>query len=194
MRIVSILSLLVLVISCRKTCPEVPVPTSPKMMYSNYNDTAVRFQRFASLDLDSNGRKDIFFNTQLVGDPVLQQDKYQWMVNSSFHTNLAVNNQEHIRIMNKGEEIETANRNGYSWFNASSILLAQKIISVNQPPFWDGLWKDASHRYIAIQVKRGTSLFNGWIEISFDSSGERVIVHRAGISTERDQYRSRENY
>src|SRR5688572_22054647 len=98
MRIVSILSLLVLVISCRKTGPEGLFPVSSKMMYSNYNDTAVRFQRFASFDLDSNGRKDVYFSTQLVGDPVLQQDKYQWMVNSSFHTNLAVNNQEHIRI------------------------------------------------------------------------------------------------
>jgi hypothetical protein len=179
-----VLSIMVLVISCTKTCPEEAFPATPRMMYSNYNDTAVRFQRSASFDLDSNGQKDIFFTTQLVGDPVHQQDKWQWLVNSSFYTSLAVNEQENIRIMNTGEEIVSANKDGYNWYNASSILLAQKIISATGPPFWDGLWKDATHRYLAVQVKRDAFLYNGWIEISFDSTNERVIVHRAGICKE----------
>ena len=157
------------------------------MKYTDFNDTSVRFQRFASFDLDSNGEKDIFFTTQLVGDPVQQQDKQQWLVNSSFNTSLSVNDQETIRIINKGEVIDSSNKNGYHWYNASSILLAQKIFSITIPPYWEGVWKDISHRYIAIQVKKDNARFHGWIEISFDSSGEKLIVHRGAISVEADK-------
>jgi hypothetical protein len=170
--------------ACEKNHVEVPLIPSVKMIYINLSDSAVVFGRSASFDLDGNGEKDIHFGTLLVGDPISQQDKKQWLVTSSFNTSLPVNINEDIPVLNLNDSIPVADFSGYNWYNASSILLSQKIISMTIPPYWEGTWKDVLHRFIPIQLKRYNSLFNGWVEISFDKLQEKVILHKAAVSEE----------
>jgi hypothetical protein len=60
-------------------------------------------------------------------------------------------------------------------------MLAQKIISNTEPPFWDGIWKSAFHRFVSFQIIKDGEVFNGWIKISFNMSAEKLILHRAAI-------------
>ncbi|THU38124.1 hypothetical protein FAM09_15685 [Niastella caeni] len=167
---------------CKKD--NVPEATNPEMRYLNLNDSGVVFNRSASFDLDGNGSKDIYFTTMLVADPLNKQDKKQWWVTSSFYANLPVNDIEEIPVMQMGETIYPESFSGYTWYNASGVILAQKIFTDNQPPYWAGKWKDASRRFIAIQIINNSKVYNGWVEISFSNTEEKVIIHRAAICKE----------
>ena len=73
------LALVIIFSACSKT-PVKPTDDYPTMTYQNFSDSAVLFDRSASFDLDGNGEKDIRFSTQLVGDPLSQQDKRQCLL------------------------------------------------------------------------------------------------------------------
>jgi hypothetical protein len=60
------------------------------------------------IDVDKDGSKDILFSTELVGDPLAQQDKHQWLVTSSFFTNLSVKD-ENVPLLNYGNSISVKN-------------------------------------------------------------------------------------
>jgi hypothetical protein len=152
------------------------------MLYKNLGDTAIVFARSASFDLDNDGSKDIYFTTLLVGDPISKQDKKQWYVQSSFYTNLPVNAAASIPMLSSQDDIPVNNFGGYTWYNASNILLAQKVLSSTEAPFWEGHWKAAQNRFIPIQINRGGKSYNGWVEISFSMNDQKVIIHRSGIS------------
>jgi len=136
------------------------------------------------IDVNHDGRKDLAFTTLLVGDPVNQVDKLQFLISTNIEVNLPVNGNEEIPVMNKGESIAIENFNGYQWFELSSILLVQKIISFIAPPVWEGHWKNAVHRYLPYQVVVNGKPYNGWVELSVDIAGEKVLLHKAAISKE----------
>src|SRR5687768_9494037 len=92
------LALVIFLSSCTKTSVKT-THDYPKMTYQNFSDSAVMFGRSASFDLDGNGEKDIHFGTLLVGDPLSQQDKRQWLAICSFNTSLPVNNDENIPVL-----------------------------------------------------------------------------------------------
>ena len=173
--------LMVLAVACQKPCPESPVYQHPAMLVKDLSDSSIAFGKIASLDLDDNGEKDVLFSTQLVGDPVEQKDKKQWMVSTSFNVNLPVNATEQIPVLHHLDSIPLNNFSGYSWFNASSILLAQKTLTMTTPPFWEGDWKEASHRFIPIQLKKQDGLYNGWVEVSFSTTNEKLTLHRSAV-------------
>ncbi|HYM92849.1 MAG TPA: hypothetical protein VET23_01830 [Chitinophagaceae bacterium] len=183
----ALLAVIGFVTACNKTKPmnpDPPPPSShPAMIYIDFGDNAIQFGNYKIVDLDKDGLYDIVFSTLLVGDPINRIDKKQWLVNSSFYTNLPVKN-ETIPVMNYGDSIPVKNFSGHEWYNASSIVLAQKIISFTQTPYWEGGWKQASHQYLPIQLNRNNELFNGWIEISFISASEKVVLHEAAICME----------
>ena len=178
------LVLAIILSACSKPTPVKPTPVSPNMTYLNFSDTAILFDRNASFDLDGNGEKDIRFSTLLVGDPISQQDKKQWLAVCSFNTNLPVNTNENIPVLNLDDQIPTNNFSGYNWYNATGIVLSQKVIGVSAAPFWEGAWKDASHRFIPIQLKKNSLLYNGWVEVSFDKLQEKLILHKSAMSQE----------
>src|SRR6476469_10972957 len=90
---------LIIIVACRKARPEPVAAPHPSMLYKELSDSSIIFGRTASFDLDANGDKDVLFSTQLVGDPIAQKDKKQWMVTTSFYANLPVNSTEHIPIL-----------------------------------------------------------------------------------------------
>jgi len=167
--------------------PNDPPVNLPQMIYTDLGDTSITFGKSASFDLDGNGRKDIYFGTLLVGDPILKQDEQQWLVGSSFDARLPVNEQESIPVLKYQDSILVQDFSGFHWYNASSVLLAQKVIK-EQHSFWEGDWKDASHRFVPIQLIKEDKLYNGWVEISFNKSQAKVIVHKAGVSKEPNRY------
>jgi hypothetical protein len=175
---------LLMAVACKKPSSKPPVQPYPSMLVKDLADSSVVFRRNASFDLDDNGEKDVLFSTQLVGDPVEQQDKKQWMVTSSFNANLPVNSTEHIPVLRYPDSIPLNNFSGYAWYNASHILLSQKTITMTTPPFWEGDWKDASHRFVPIQLKKQGGLYNGWIEVSFSTAEEKLTLHKAAVCKE----------
>jgi hypothetical protein len=176
--------LLLVAIGCKKTSPEVVVDAPVAMLYKDLADSSVVFGRTAFFDLDGNGEKDVLFSTQLVGDPIEQKDKKQWMVTTTFNASLPVNSTENIPVLGYADIIPLNDFSGYAWYNASSILLSQKTITVTTAPYWEGEWKDVSHRFIPIQLKKQDSLYNGWIEVSFNKNKETLILHKAAICKE----------
>jgi hypothetical protein len=187
-KIIAFLSCLVVLYSCKKN-PELlpiqePPQVPPEMNFINLEDTAVRFNRAIILDIDNDGTKDIYFTTLLVGDPVLQQDKMQWLVTGAFDTNFPVDASESIPVLRLNDAITVNNMPEYKWYNASSILLAQKILSITLPPYWSGDWKDANHRYVPFQLIKAAGIYNGWVEIGFDAQNEKLVLHKAAVCKE----------
>ena len=170
------------IVACRKTIEKAPV-SNPSMNYIDLSDTSVAFNRYFSIDLDGNGEKDVAFGTLLVGDPINKQDKMQWLVTTSFNGSLPVDNDEKIPVLNEEDSIPVNNFRGYNWYNASAVLLAQKVIG-EQSVFWQGDWKSVSHRFIPVQVKKNNLLYNGWVEVSFSMTDEKLILHEAAICKE----------
>jgi hypothetical protein len=140
-----------------------------------------------AIDLNKDGRKDIIFGVMLVGDPVFKLDKVQYMVSSDIYTRLAVNINEETPVMNKSNIIPLESFKGYNWYELSSIALMRKIIGVSVPVFWDGNWKTAEKKYLPVQVLVNEKRFNGWVELTADIVGERLILHRAAISKEAEK-------
>jgi len=172
-------------ISCKKESSDTPAKTGPVMEYFSFNDREIRENTGGfSIDVDHDGRNDLAFTTLLVGDPLNQVDKRQFLVSSNIQVNLPVNGNEEIPVMNSGDAIVLNNFNGYQWFELSAILLVQKITSFNAPVRWEGRWKNVSHKYMPYQLLKNNDRYNGWIEISVDIANGKVIVHRAAISKE----------
>lgn len=183
--VITIFLCVVMFLSCKKTIIEEKIPSEnhPPMHYKNFRDTGIGFTKWASFDLNDDGSKDIYFSTLLLGDPIAKQDKKQWNIQSSFFANLPVNDKETIPQLNKGDSIPVNNFSDYTWYNASNILLAQKVFhEYLAPPFWDGHWKAAQNRFVPIQIIQNDKRYNGWVELSFSMQTEKVILHRSGIS------------
>lgn len=180
-RLIHLLPLVIFAVACEKD-PASPPPSQQPIRYTDLKDTAIRLKRSAVFDLTGDGQWDVFFGTLMVGDPLEEVDKWQWLVGSHFDANLPVNEDENIPMLQKNNEIPINNFSGYTWFNASMVYLTQKIIGTNVPPVWQGEWKNANHHFIPIQVMKNGGLYNGWVEVSFDTTGEKLIVHKSGIS------------
>jgi len=181
-----ILSLILLtVISCKKERQQQYTPPAPEvqMEYFNFNDREIKAGASGfSVDLNHDGRKDIAFSTLLVGDPINQVDKFQFLVQSNIKVNLPVKFGEEIPVMKKGDLIPLSNFESYQWFELSSIILVQKLISFTQPPVWEGHWKDAVHRYLPYQIVVTDGIYSGWVELTVDIANEKLVLHKAGIS------------
>ena len=183
-RVALVIGVIWMLAACKKSTVQQPDAPHPAMNYINLSDTAISFGRFASFDLDGNGVKDISFSTLLVGDAVNRQDKKQFLVATAQFTYLPVNSEEAIPVMQAADEIPVHNFNGYTWFDISYILLAQKLIGIDKPPYWEGQWKAAAHRFIPLQIKRANALYNGWVEIRFSAAEEKIYLHRAAVCKE----------
>lgn len=175
----------VLVLSaCEKDNEDnVPKP-HPVMQYKDLHNAEVKIGQPQRLDLDDDGITDFNFGVLLLGDPILQRDRLQFYAFSKPERNLLNNENDESPVLGR-LDIISQNIPGYKWFDISAIVLAEKIMETNNS-FWSGLWKTASHKFLPVQVKRNNKLYNGWIEISMDTNGEKLILHRSGLSLLQD--------
>ncbi|RYG27288.1 MAG: hypothetical protein EOO01_41600 [Chitinophagaceae bacterium] len=155
----------------------------PPMQYMYLQNLEIGANEYYHLDVDANGTPDFTFHTLLVGDPVLKQDRRQFLVGSKVETNLLNNPSDESPKLNKGDRIRLR-ESGYEWYEVSSIVLVEKVTSLHGKISWRGLWKEAAHHYLPLQVEKNGQVFLGWVEVSFNTATQKLILHKAAISTE----------
>jgi len=171
--------------SCKKE-ETLPKPSKhPAMVYKDLQNAEVIVSHSQSVDIDNDGTKDFAFGVLLIGDPILQRDRLQFIAYSRIDDNLLNNDVDQSPVLNQYDLISKIHQ-GYQWFEISAIVLAEKITTMTDV-FWDGLWKNASHKYLPVQIERNNKLYHGWIELSFDTAAEKLILHRSAISTEENK-------
>lgn len=169
--------------SCKKpVCPEPPIVTHPQMFYKDLQNAEVKYLQPKFVDIDNDGSADFRFAVQLVGDPVLQRDRIQFLVTSGIQRNLLNNAQDESPVLNKFDSIKQ-NHPGYTWWQISSIVLAEKIVTYSGNS-WEGLWKNANHNFLPVQVEKNGKLYHGWIELSFSTAEEKLILHKSALCKE----------
>jgi hypothetical protein len=164
-----------------------PPPPEPEMKYTDLQNKEVRSGKSQLLDLDGNGSVDFAFFVIHIGDPLFQQDKVRFLAGSNVQCNLLVGGDNNSPVLTKGSIISLNNMPPFEWYEVSEVFLAEKIIGMNAPPFWQGPWKDVSHKYLAIQIVKNNQRYNGWIELSFDTVTEKLYLHKAAISKEAEK-------
>lgn len=185
-KILIVITASVLFISCSKKPPlNPPVTSHPIMTYKNLAHKEVKYGQNQYVDIDNDGSIDFKFAVLLVGDPILQRDRVQFYANSGIKRNLLNNQVDESPMLNEGDSIGKVH-NGYTWWEISSIVLAEKIVE-NTGSHWEGLWKNADHKYLPIQIEKNNKLYHGWVELSFNTAEEKLILHKAAISTEEDK-------
>jgi len=188
-KILFILSIAVIIVACTKEPvrpkPEPPSTYHPEMIYSDLKNAEVYYGKPQFVDVDQDGSKDFSFGVLLVGDPILQRDRLQFYTYSGIKRNLLNNDVDESPMLNKRDSI-SKNHPGYTWWEISNIVLTEKITDYNGS-YWQGLWKNADHKYLPIQIEKDRKLYHGWIELSFDSAEEKLILHRSAISKEEDK-------
>ena len=184
--IFAVLTIATLLESCQKTWPPIPGKPNPipEKQEMEYTDINIEIKRGKSLriDADKNGTIDILFSTQLVGDPLHQQDKTQFFVTGAEFTYFLMGANETSPIYNKSDLIPIDNQSQHTWFDISFENLAEKVTPVTGDIFWKGQWKNVSKKYFGFQVKRNDKFYLGWIELSFSIPEEKLTVHRLAIS------------
>lgn len=164
----------------KKAAEEVP---AAQMRYTSLQDLEIRANEYYHLDIDGNGTVDFTFHTYLVGDPVLRHDRRQFLVSSKIETNLLNNENDESPLLYKGDVVRMQWEN-YQWFEVSSIILAEQIVPESGSSSWRGVWRGANHNFLPVQLIKGGNPYHGWIEISFDTINQKLILHRAAISQE----------
>ena len=170
--------------ACAKKSQESPQPEPVvEMIYTNLNDREIKYQQSGvTLDVNKDGKADLLFDSYLVGDNLNAVDKRQYYVLSSIHTALPVNINEHVPALNTNETIPVGNFNGYSWNSASEIVLMERSEFANGAVVWRGNWLGRTKKYFAFQYMSNKQRYNGWVELTVDQNGERLILHRMAIS------------
>jgi hypothetical protein len=182
-RLITILSVIILLFGCKKSNNE-PIP-EPTMEYLDLNNVEVKDGVFQRVDLDDNNTQDFTFTTRTVTDATLNQTKFQFIVIARIDAYLLFSGTQTGKKFSKGDSITTVPPAGSTWAPFNLIILAQKITPQSNTPYWDGEWKNASHHYLPVQVTRvDGELYTGWIELSMDVAGEKLILHRAAVSME----------
>ncbi len=175
--IMSILSLLFFLTSCKK-----PVSYNPGMIYTDLENKEIKFNQSSSIDFNHDAVMDLRFYTMFLGDPIAQQDKKKYLVIAKINCFLPINSNENAPMLKKGESVPLENFSGYNWCEMAQVELAQKVIGISGDPFWEGLWKSSSHKFLPVQIKVNNQRFNGWLELSIDINSETLILHKAAIS------------
>ncbi len=180
-RLLPILTIAITLSSCYGDYEE--VFNQPTMHYTDLQEEEITSGTSKRIDVDGNGTTDFTFYTLLVGDPILQRDRRQFYIGSTIKTNLLNDANDESPVLAKGESV-MLNHPGYTWYEISAIVLTEKITPLTQPPFWQGRWSEADHKYLPIQIDKGGKLYMGWIEISMNKTTEKLTLHRSAISLE----------
>lgn len=174
-----------LLAACKKTeitQPPVPVP-HPLMQYLDLHNESIRFGQIKKIDINNDGTDDFLVSTLLVGDPILERDRRQYYISSSTESRFLQDGTNQSPVLNKGDQV-MLQHTGYNWLEVTSLLLAEKIVPMTGNPSWQGAWKQANHHYLPVQVKKNGNIFHGWIELSFNTTLEEIVLHKAAICTD----------
>lgn len=163
---------------------EKPVIDAPAMIYTDLKNTSVKQGQAFHIDLDKDGTRDLSFGTWDIGSPMHQENRVLFYAESYIHTLLLMDTtNESTPVYNPGDLIALpAMPAHHQWYPVSLAELAKKHIPDMSPVYWDGIWKQASHRYMGIKITKGNQWYAGWIELSFNTATEQIVLHKAAIS------------
>lgn len=181
-RLCSLALLLLVYTACTKEPISPRTSLHPPMHYTNLEKN-VKKGTYREVDIDADGHADFMFGTLLVGDPLSQQDKLQFYAYSKIGSDLLNNERDEAPMLTK-DAVIPLQYPGYQWFELSAIVLAEKITLLNGAAYWQGLWKNAAHHYLPVQLHKGADAYLGWIDLSFDTTAQQLTLHRTAISRE----------
>lgn len=170
----------VLLAACSDKEENIVVPL-PAMDYFDLQDQELSFGTARTVDFENDNNWDILFSSIAIGDPVLRRDRHQFFIGTDIHVSLQVSNEE-TPALSEGDVIGAVPLPEHHWYNGNGIGLAQRITPESGPQYWEGNWKDVSHKFIALQLIRGGKPYFGWAEISINSETGKMILHRAAMS------------
>ncbi len=105
---------------CNKDTPD-PLPAPhPVMPYKDLPNAEVVYFKPKSVGID-DGDNDFQFGVLLIGDPVVQRDRLQYLAHSKGDTNLLNTDQAQSPVLDKGDLISTTHQ-GYQWFEIFAIV------------------------------------------------------------------------
>jgi hypothetical protein len=183
MKPIIIAFLIICLASCKKDTDNL-TPTV-QMIYKDLSSRVVNITTPAGIDIDGDGPSDIWFEIWHTDDDILKKDEHEFMIKPGEGGKLLVNEQETSPILAKGNVIKVNRNAGYEWEANATIELATRTLYRNAAsPTWEGVWKNVQRKYLAVQVNKNGSVYNGWIELSFDTVTESVKLHRSGVSLE----------
>ncbi len=136
------------------------------------------------LDFDNDGTRDFIFNVVLVGDPLLGVDKRKFMAGSGINSLFAMNDNQEVPCMSKGDSIPLQNFNEYEWHLVLSARLVERWENTAGDITWHGNWKGAVKKYLPFQLNINNKKHNGWVELSIDIANQKVILHKAAYTKE----------
>lgn len=175
-----------ILVACRKPTEQpVPVEQHPQMRYLDLGNAEVKYLKGKGVDINTDGKTDFWFHVELIGDPVLHRDRMQFYASSAIHCNLLNDVQDQSPVLNRMDIISPV-MDGYDWWEISAIVLTEKIIT-DAGSYWEGRWKKAGHNYLPIQMEAQGKRYQGWVELSFSTEDEKVILHRAALCTEAEK-------
>lgn len=181
-----IISILITVSACSKKNvvdpPKLPDNEFPEMLVTDLNDAEVTQQKHQTLDLDKDGVNDLVFATWYIGDPVEQEDEVLFFAASGTQTSLMVGGENVSPRFSKNDIIPVNPIEGYNWYIVAQVEMAMKNTGHTASPYWEKDWKNASHKFLAVQVKRADKLYYGWVEVSMDTANSKLILHRSAIA------------
>ncbi|WP_199141775.1 hypothetical protein [Pedobacter sp. ASV12] len=177
-------------VSCRKSDLTNPMDNIPQMQYKNLEDRRITFGNSYACDVDDDGVNDFAIHTEYLGKPAERVDCQQFYFSGAFLTYSPVDSNEQTPLLNTGNAIGKNSYANHSWYNATHLLLSEKVITMSGNDYWQGKWKEVSHKYLAFAVKKNGKLHYAWLELSFSQSTEALILHRVGIAVlpERDVF------
>ncbi len=172
--------------ACSKKPETLPV-TQPQpvveMIYTNLNDREIKYQQNGvTLDVNNDNRADLLFDSYLIGDNLNAVDKRQYYVLSSIRTALPVNINEQVPVLHSKDIIPLNHFNGNYWNTASEVILMERNEFANGTIVWRGNWLERERKYFAFQYLNNDQRYNGWVELTADKNGERLVLHRMAIS------------
>lgn len=181
----SILPLTILVLSlsaCNKPRELDRTPPPPVgMHYINLRDMEIPFNSSKAVDLNGDLQADYNFKVFYTGDAAFQKDNFFFQVDPKQQNLLLNNGQDDSPMVNSSESIG-GQYTGFGWLSQTQVTLAQKSVYSNGNITWQGLWKHASHKFVAVQLRKNNQSYFGWVELSLDGGSNRLVLHKAGVS------------
>ena len=73
----------------------------------------------------------------------------------------------------------------YTWYPIAASVLAEEVLpDASSGTYWQGTWKDAAPAYLPIRLRKEGQYYYGWLQMSIDRAGRKLILQKAGLSTE----------
>lgn len=176
--------------SCKKPPVNNPVPRTtdiPPMKYKNLGDIQVFFRSSYTCDVDNDGINDFSIHTEYLGKPAENVDCKQFYFSGTYLTFSPVDSNEQTPLLHAGDEIGKKSHENHSWYNASHLLLSEKVITDSGNDYWRGKWKDATHKYLAFAMEKNGKRYYGWLALSFSQPKEAVILHGVAIAEQAER-------